>query len=117
MLRNNIGTTVPSTNATDTSINVSKPRPFAVAVSGSTLRAHACRYCKPHPPLAMAAADQGHAGEDKDDHIGTQASQCLRKYGCGTVKVKLEDLGTSPLNRLVSAKHVHSLGLNLPKRA
>ena len=61
-----------------------------------------------------AVADNGDAGDDLagngQELICEAATRVLKKYSLGVMRVPLEELGVSPLNRKISGSHVHALG-------
>ena len=61
-----------------------------------------------------AATNKGDAGGDlageSPELICEAATRVLQKYSLGVMRVPLEELGVSPLNRKISGTHVHALG-------
>ena len=52
----------------------------------------------------------GDLAGDGSDLICEAATRVLQKYSLGVMRVPLEELGVSPLNRKISGTHVHTLG-------
>jgi hypothetical protein len=61
------------------------------------------------PPHAMPSVITT-AVVDDDDMPCTAAAKVLQEAGLGVRRVPLNELGVSPLNRLISGKHMHQLG-------
>ena len=63
------------------------------------------------PAAVMNREDAGgDLAEDRPELICEAATRVLQKYSLGVMRVPLEELGVSPLNRKISGTHVHALG-------
>ena len=69
-------------------------------------------------PAAGAKAVAARAAAVADSNVATAAdskvclaaADVLKRFGKGKLRIPLEQLGISPLNRAISGKHVHTLG-------
>ena len=63
-------------------------------------------------PAAVTSKEDagGDLAGDSSELICEAATRVLQKYSLGVMRVPLEELGVSPLNRKISGTHVHALG-------
>ena len=59
---------------------------------------------------AAAGSAAGPAVEAEQQKICQAAADVLKRFGKGKQRIPLEQMGISPLNRVISGKHVHMLG-------
>ena len=73
----------------------------------------------PLETLSEAAEEADESSETKESStllVCELAQQALSKYSLGVMRIPLQELGVSPLNRDVSGSHVHDLGRRIISR-
>ena len=60
--------------------------------------------------VADSAAARAAATKTAKPLLCEAAAQVLKKYSTGVRRIPIEDIGISPLNRMISGKHVHNIG-------
>ena len=94
------------------SVSVRIPPCLLVRAVGMSLGAKRRRTDASGSEATVASKEDagGDLAGDNSELICEAATRVLQKYSLGVMRVPLEELGVSPLNRKISGTHVHALG-------